>query len=109
MRKLVFSALACVAFAGSGFASNEVVKNEITSDENFQIENSTEIINSVESDTKPCRFRIIGRDAFGRSFDTTWETTSNTTEGGCGKAKDAKVKELQDQEATIDKTIVVWG
>lgn len=31
MKKLVFSALACVAFAGSSFASNEVIEESFTS------------------------------------------------------------------------------
>jgi len=38
MKKMMFSALACVAFAFSGFASNEVVEtNKITSDLDVEI------------------------------------------------------------------------
>ena len=109
MKKLLLSAIACVAFAGSSFASNEIVKNEITSDENFQIENATEIINLVESDTKPCRFRITGRDVYGRPFDTPFRTEGNVTSEGCDTAKNAKVKELKEQGATIDKIDSTWG
>ena len=44
MKKLLFSALACVAFAFSGFASNEEVEvKEIVADLNLEIEKSTEI------------------------------------------------------------------
>jgi len=38
MKKLLFSALACVAFAFSGFASNEVVKEENVLNQNNLIE-----------------------------------------------------------------------
>ena len=45
MKKLMFSALACVAFAFSGFASNEVVNEDNFTNENFLIE--TEVTDSI--------------------------------------------------------------
>jgi len=85
-------------------ASNEIVYEK----QDLSLEKSVEL-DIVESDKKPCRFRIIGKDVFGRPFDTTWETVKNTTKDGCDAAKNAKVTELENQEATIEKTIVTWG
>jgi|SRR5690606_5823181 len=109
MKKFLFSALACIAFAGSSFASNEIVKNEINLDEKSQIENSAKITNLVESDTKPCRFRITGRDVYGRSFNSPYRTVDNVTSEGCDAAKNAKVLELKEQGATIDTVESTWG
>lgn len=104
MKKLVFSALACVAFAGSAFASNEVVveKQELKSEKSVELE-------IVESNEKPCNFRVTGRDAYGRSFVSSWRTVENTTQSGCDGAKNAKIKELEKLGAKIDKVDSTWG
>ncbi|WP_177761556.1 hypothetical protein [Flavobacterium sp. I3-2] len=57
MKKIMFSALACVAFAFSGFASNEVVEgNESVSDFNLETEINESDFN-IEG-TKPCEYYI---------------------------------------------------
>lgn len=48
MKKLLLSALACVAFVGSGFASNEVIL-EILKNKN----------DGIEQATVPCRWRTV--------------------------------------------------
>lgn len=49
MKKLLFSALACVAFAGSSFASNEVV-NEVEANKGLTV--------NLDFDAAPCRFNL---------------------------------------------------
>lgn len=53
MKKFLFSALTCVAFAGSGFASNEVV-----SEINYDVENVTEIDINSDEVLIPCTVQI---------------------------------------------------
>ena len=109
MRKMFLSALACVAFAGSSFASNEIVNKEIISDDKSQVENSVEIISTAEADKKPCKFRIKGKDVYGRPFNTEWRTAGNVTSSDCDGAKDSKILELKRQGATIEKASTDWG
>lgn len=68
MKKFLFSALACVAFAGSGFASNEVVSEiaEIetvtTSVENNEMNSinktSNVFIDSIDNNSDPCQLTV---------------------------------------------------
>jgi hypothetical protein len=61
MKKLMFSALACVAFAFSGFASNEVVKEEKVLDGNNSIETEITVSNTKEDKVefaKTCYYDI---------------------------------------------------
>ena len=61
MKKVFFSALACVAFAGSAFASNEVVEN------NMEIEDSVTSTDKVEF-AKTCLVNIY--NSRGEFLDT---------------------------------------
>lgn len=77
MKKLLFSALASVAFAGSGFASNEVViekqdlKTDITNSE-FSLE-----------EFAPCQVEFWVYDADGGFLDYVHKLTDTETIGGC--------------------------
>ena len=75
MRNFLFSALACVAFAGSGFASNE--SNEIVL-ENSEIDHAimfSNIANHLEKESfldriftkKDCKIEVRARDKNGNS------------------------------------------
>ena len=59
MRKVFLSALACVAFAGSSFASNEVVK-----DDNCMAI-TKETTNEQVEFNKPCKIEVRVRDRYG--------------------------------------------
>ena len=59
MKKMLFSALACVAFAGSAFASNEIVlENEIQ-------DNKVEKNNQTDFYYDPCIVEIWGYNGEG--------------------------------------------
>ena len=96
MKKLLFSALACVAFAFSGFASNEEVEvKEIVADLNLEIEKSTEIetvysendyiIQEFEffNDKGDCNIVIIVTTPKGMIIDVITRKKANTTSSDC--------------------------
>lgn len=60
MKKFLFSTLACVAFAGSSFASNEVVEKDVLT----ITEESNNILDNFEFAEYPCQFGIsvVGPD-----------------------------------------------
>ncbi len=58
MRKILFSALAMVAFAGSAFASNEVVVENLSNDKQEQ--------------TTPCRWRTVYTHSDGTKSYGPW-------------------------------------
>ncbi|WLD23146.1 hypothetical protein NU10_10565 [Flavobacterium dauae] len=65
MRKFVLSALACVAFAGSGFASNEVVEKDVLT----ITEESNSILDNFEFAEYPCQFGITVATPAGEFLD----------------------------------------
>ena len=68
MKKLLFSALACVAFAFSGFASNEEVEaKEFVSDLN--LETKVDEFKLKVKEFVPCEIIIIVRDKNGDIVD----------------------------------------
>src|SRR5690606_15203281 len=67
MRNFLFSALACVAFASSGFASNEVV-SEIAEIETVTT-SAEEMLNILELGRNPCEFNIWVEDENGNQLD----------------------------------------
>lgn len=82
MKKFLFSALTCVAFATTGFASNEIVKNKITLEENSQIEkNNFEITQKEEFAPCQVEFWIYGAD--GTFIDYVHRLTDTETMGDC--------------------------
>jgi len=96
MKKMMFSALACVAFAFSGFASNEVVdepKNEI---DNFSLNGST--INDsnfgLEEDWGLCTITITVTNADGEVTDTATYHRLAESAADCTSKGNAIAKEL---------------
>ena len=81
MRKFAFSALACVAFAGSSFASNEIVENSIFLDNEFSIENKNSEL--LDEDFKPCQVEFWIYDADGGVVDYIHRITDTPTKGDC--------------------------
>lgn len=92
MRKLLFSALACVAFAGSSFASNEVV--------NINKSSSEDDVTSLGI----CRVWIDLYDQNGNYLGTEYYWTATSSSAACDlwaqRKKDEVVaqknKELKD-------------
>ncbi len=84
MKKLLFSALACVAFAGSSFAANEIVvenQHEIEVKEGFLIKNNY-TFESVNS-TNNCFVRVDVYDSRGRFVRSHYFSTTTTSEADC--------------------------
>ena len=104
MKKFLFSALAFVAFAGSGFASNEVVYDE----QNLKTEISVDL-DIVDNAKKPCSYTIKGTDAHGRPFHTRWTVQGDVTSADCDDAKNNRVALLERQGSTIESTSTHWG
>jgi len=89
MKKLVFSALACVAFAGSSFASNEIVKDESKNQ-------SVEINDKVEDG---CTILVVGVDGEGNSKSFVREGSGGL--GDCLIAAGHLVLEAEAQGYTV--------
>ena len=97
MRKFIFSAFAVVAFAGSSFASNEVLCNQQ--------------FDQVESEDRPCTIfiTIYNRDGTAGTLKKEGGTMSL---GNCGKYQDACILELRDGGIHVDEendVKLVWG
>ena len=68
MKKLMFSALACVAFAFSGFASNEVVNENEVINENELINEELSINDTIAEFDAACKQWIEVARTCGGSF-----------------------------------------
>ncbi len=103
MKKMVFSAIALIAFSVNSMANNKIVR-EIINLKNTTIEQHVE-----EKDKKPCKFFIKGVDAHGRKFYTEYTVTSgNTTLRGCNNAAADKAEKLELQNSKVESVQVVW-
>ena len=100
MKKLLFSAMACIAFAGSAFASNEVVSKQ-----DFLLLEMNEF-----EPKKPCKVHIyvIGPDGTkswktGEGGDLTWDD--------CGQFKDKYISDMDQKGFKLidDNVTVIWG
>ena len=99
MKKLLFSAMACIAFAGSAFASNEVVSKQ-----DFLLLEMNEF-----EPKKPCKVHVYVKD---RNGNFSWQTGDggNLTWDDCGKFKDKFIEELKTKNlAPTDDVTVIWG
>lgn len=93
MTKLILSALACVAFAGSAFASNEVVLNDNLKD----LKND-----STEKVFGACYLTVSGKDAEGNTYSDkfSWNSRSSTN---CSKEATKKLESLENQGYKINE------
>ena len=115
MRNFLFSALACVAFAGSGFASNEVV-SEIAEIETVttSVENNSAYLNtniSVEetsNDRKPCSYTIVYTNKAGRKVTVTGNTSGNVSAVTCANVMSIEVKKLEDSGMRVHSFSSEW-
>ena len=82
MKKMLFSAIAMVAFASSAFASNEVVV-EALSKTNEKPENE-----KPENETVPCRWRTVTTYPDGSKHYGPW------IEGRCFENQDGTLRPL---------------
>lgn len=116
MRNFLFSALACVAFAGSGFASNEVV-SEIAEIETVttSVENNSAYLNtniSVEetsNDRKPCSYTIVYSDRSGNRITVTGQSEGNVSAVVCSNIVSNEVKNLENLGARVHSFSSEWG
>jgi len=108
MKKLFFSAMACIAFAGSAFASNEVVsENQLSVSEISENDSALRI----ESDEKrPCSFKaaFVGRD--GKIVIKEGSTEENVTKDDCKEAANAWAAATHQITPLIPGSLdTVWG
>ena len=105
MKKLVFSAIACVAFAGNGFASNEIVFEK--QDFLAEMSKNSEI---TESGGNPCKVYVWATGPDGKS---DWKSGDggSLSYDDCGKYKDGFVKDLREKGFTFEEENikVIWG
>ena len=105
MKKMFFSAIAMIAFAGSTFASNEVVK-EVDVNNNVTIE-CLDSENIIEEDFVPCSVSV-GYYINGRYVTDTFH--SEVANGsGCADFLNDIVKGLKGQGFNITDRIAVSG
>ena len=101
MKKFLFSALACVAFAGSGFASNEVVL-----DTKFITNEYLEALNAKVGD---CSFSFKVVDNAGNVVETGWMRSTNpVTRGDCSSFVSGAIQKLESEGYTVSEYSMVW-
>lgn len=118
MRKVFLSALACVAFAGSSFASNEIVNNFTTCEKEVtevnlkhEINSAIDSIEAVNSDeTRPCSWKAVVIGVDGKWTIKEGRTEGNVTKDGCRKAADGWAAATHQLTPVVPNTLdVVWG
>jgi|GEM_PF-4947416 len=118
MKKFLFSALACIAFAGSSFASNEIVNNFATyekevSEINLKSEITTTIdsVEAINSDeTRPCSWKALVLGLDGKWTVREGKTEGNVTKDGCKKAADGWAAATHQLTPIMENTMdIVWG
>lgn len=115
MKKFLFSALACVAFAGSGFASNEVV-SEITeiemvttsADGNSFHMNASVFTQQRSNETRPCSYTIVYTNKAGRKVTVTGNTSGNVSAVTCANVMSIEVKKLEDSGMRVHSFSSEW-
>lgn len=84
MKKLLFSALASVAFAGSGFASNEIVESSIFLNNEFSVETAEKSgLNFLGEEFAPCQVEFWVFDSDGGFVDYVHTYIDVETAGEC--------------------------
>ena len=113
MRKFLFSALACVAFAGSGFASNEVVsENAETKTVTTSVENDFDFKYKktiILEERKPCGVYVYVKNSDGTHRWIAHETKDPVSWDDCGTFKDETVKQMKLEKFAIEQVTVTWG
>lgn len=101
MKKFLFSALACVAFAGSGFAANEVIKFPKSLD--YCIDESVSRVGDCTFS-----FKVIDNNT-GEVTETGWMKSKNpVTRGDCSSFVSGAIKQLESQGYTVSEFSMVW-
>lgn len=104
MKKLVFSALACVAFAGSSFASNEIVDKY----DNYCSETSNDKIEF----NKPCKIEVRAKDGEGNSVTKYASGSGNISLSDCDNVRSRFEEDLRADGYTFDSdtdVTLIWG
>ena len=97
MKKLLFTAMACVAFAFNGLASNEVVEN--TNDK-------------IEETKKPCKIAVKLKGADGEIYVRYASGAGNITLSDCDNVRVRFEKDLKEEgyEFNSDEDVtLIWG
>ena len=82
MKKFLFSALAVVAFAGSGFASNEMVTN-VNEQHNVIVKSIYKDTQELQSAKPNCFVTVSVYDSRGRFLRNHYFEATTMTEDGC--------------------------
>ena len=101
MRKFLFSALAVVAFAGSGFASNEVVSDTKVI--------TNEYLETLNARTGDCSFSFKIVDNVGNVVETGWMRSANpVTRKDCSSFVSGAIQKLESEGYTVSEYSMVW-
>lgn len=112
MKNLLFSALACVAFAGSSFASNEIVSNlnkngELTSDVKVTEISKNNLETNSKEDFIPCSVQIE-YTYNGKTFvKSAYADVANGD--GCADFSNTVKSDLISKGFRIDGSIAISG
>lgn len=109
MRKFMFSALACVAFAGSAFASNEV--NCVDDDTNYLID-FLDLKKDSKYFNKPCKIEVRAIDREGNSVTKYAGGLGNVSLSDCDGIRSRFEEDLRADGYTFDSetdVTLIWG
>lgn len=113
MRKLLLSGLACVAFVGSSFASNEIINNltkngELTSD--VKVTSVSEKVLESDNETRPCSWRAAVRLLDGTIVIKEGSTECEVSKEDCRSAADGWAAATMQLTPIVPGSLdVVWG
>ena len=88
MKKVFFSALACVAFAGSAFASNEVVNDSM----------SQEVSDATSSN---CDLTTVEKTKDGRTRIVNYNLGSGVSRADCDRYILSQLADIEKQGTTV--------
>lgn len=99
MKKLLFSAMACISFAGSAFASNEVI-----------IENDVTIMTEQLDSKKPCLITAtVTKD--GQSMTKYAHGSGDVSLADCEGVMNAFIQDLKNEGYVFSEKDItlIWG
>ena len=103
-----------MAFAGSGFASNEVVSDSSYDKEIFHFENlNAKIIDKILkadilNNQNPCSYTIVYVDRYGDRKTKTGRSEGNVSSVVCSNIVAIEIKKLEETGASVKEFSIEW-
>lgn len=106
MKKFLFSALACVAFAGSSFASNEVINDT------KYVSTTVEKADDKPDFNKSCKIAVKVKDRFGNGSTQYAGGSGNISLADCDNVRSRFEEDLRAKGYTFNSetdVTLIWG